>query len=267
MEQEEVIFFEFLFMNAKPSDFFLNIIDFFGIVIPGAIFYFFYGGFLFQKLNLDLISIDNTGKFIVIFCTSYVLGHFLFGFSVRLNRMATYLLDNVTKHYFNCVYPIVILPAEIKSKIKKVVIINNKGVKKKLKNFFGSIKAFFIRSENNEYIGDVYYSAFSYLRLNNPNALVELERQAAEYKLFRSLTLLFTIDFVLTSIDCFYNFLPCETIVFRPIFSLLAAFLTFRRFDFLFDWTYRLTFDFFLQVPKKKNDKNEINATQSKNED
>jgi hypothetical protein len=82
-----------------------------------------------------------------------------------------------------------------------------------------------------------YYRAYSYVRLHSPAAITEIDRQTADYKLFRSLVLVFFLDFPLAwtngSLD-------------RPraaVMSLLFA-LALWRFLSLLNWARRLTFEY-----------------------
>ena len=76
------------------------------------------------------------------------------------------------------------------------------------------------------------------MHIKNPSALVEIERRMADFKLFRSLTLVFALDFLL---ERFLGVPHLPRLVFSGIVSLLAAW----RFLFLLDWTYRITFEYF----------------------
>ncbi len=50
-----------------------------------------------------------------------------------------------------------------------------------------------------------FHSAYSFICIHSPDALAELERRAAEYKLFRSLTLLFLLDIPLAGITASFS--------------------------------------------------------------
>ncbi len=197
-------------MNQKPSDLLLSIIDFFGILIPGAVFAFLHGDLLLSPLGLSMGRLQTPADWIPAFFVSYVLGHFLLGFSVPLNQLAARLPSKKTQAYFEAVRDRVILPPGIS------------------------------RDRT-----DVYYSAYSYIRIHSPDAMAELERQAAEYKLFRSLTLLFLLDIPLAAFSG--SFSPG-----RLVLSLLAVGLAGYRFQWLFSWTYQLAYDFYLQLTEPK---------------
>lgn len=199
-------------MNQKPSDLLLSVIDFFGILIPGAVLAFLYGDVLLSPLGLSMGKLQSLADWIPAFFISFVLGHFLLGFSVPLNRLAARFPSQETNAYEKAVRLHLQLPAEVPN-----------------------------RRTN------VYYSAYSFVRLYSPEAIAEVERQAAEYKLFRSLTLLFLLDIPLSVVVGSFSW-P------RLIVDVVIVGLAAYRFQWLLDWTYRLAFDFYLQLQKSAPD-------------
>src|ERR1041385_6212086 len=195
-------------MNQKPSDLLLSVIDFFGILIPGAVLAFLHGNFLLGPLGLSMGTLQTLAGWIPAFFVSYVLGHFLLGFSVPLNRVAVRFPSKETTAYYRAVRANLKLPPEV--------------------------------PDNRT---NVFYSAFSFIRIHSPEAMTELVRQADEYKLFRSLTLLFVLDIPLAAVSGSLSLT-------RRLISLLVICLAGYRFQWLFDWTYRLAFDFYLQLQK-----------------
>ena len=193
-------------MNAKPGDLLLSVIEFFGILVPGAAFALLHGDRLLSPFGVSLHDSGSANQWIPTFLVAYVLGHFLLGFSVPFNKLAATRLGAATRRYLEAVEPHVILPAE-ESRTRELV----------------------------------FSSAYSFIRLSNPAALAEIERQAGEYKLFRSLTLLFLLDVPLT-----WYFGPVS--ISRLHADLFMAALAFYRFQWLYDWTHQLVFDFFLQL-------------------
>ena len=187
-------------MNAKPSDLFLNVIEFFGILVPGALLCFLYRDLLFQKVGISIANLDTTADWVETIVFSYILGSVIFAISVPLNRLTR--LSKKTKKYHQEVSKHVKLPVDKKPEA-------------------------------------VFYHVFSYIRLNNSQAMGELERQTAEYKLFRSLIVLFAVDLVISLITL-------KITLFRFFFQVVMILFSFYRFDFLVDWTYRLAFDYYL---------------------
>lgn len=195
-------------MNQKPGDLLLSVIDFFGILIPGAILAFLHGDFILRPLGLSMGQLHSLADWIPAFFISFVLGHFLLGFSVPLNRLIARFPSRETQAYEKAVRVHLKLPSEV--------------------------------PDNRT---NVFYSAFSFIRIRSPEAMVDLERQMAEYKLFRSLTLLFLLDIPFSLFSGSFSLT-------RLMVALLIVGLAAYRFWFLFDWTYRLAFDFYLQLQK-----------------
>lgn len=189
----------------KPGDLFLGVIDFFGILIPGAILVFLHQGFLIPLLGFPPPT-SSAMSWIPAFVLAYVLGHFLLGFSDPLDRLAARWPSRETAAYLDAVRQKVQLPP---------------GVPKQASH--------------------VFYAAFSYVRVRSGAAIIELERQAAEYKLFRSLTLLFLLNVPLALASA-------DRPVARAGFSFGAAALSYYRFQRLLNWTHKLTYDFYLQL-------------------
>ena len=195
-------------MSQKLSDLSLGVIDFLGILILGAIMTFLHGELLLRPLGVSIGTLQTLAGWIPVFVVSYVLGHFLLGFSEPLNRLAAYFRSKETEAYYQAVRKRLKLPLDVP---------DNRM------NFF--------------------YSAFSFIRIHSPEAMVELERQAAEYKLFRSLTLLFLLDIPLVAFSSSFS-LP------RLLSSIVIVCLSAYRFQWLLNWTYQLAFDFYLQLQK-----------------
>ena len=131
-------------MNQKPSDLLLSVLDFFGILIPGAVFVFLHGDFLLSPLDLSIGKLQTPVDGVLAFFVAFVLGSFLHGFSDILDRFTQPLHSEETKRYLEAVRDCLTLPPEIP------------------KNFT-----------------NVFYSVFSFIRINNSYALAELERQEA----------------------------------------------------------------------------------------
>jgi len=145
-------------VSQKPSELLLGVIDFFGVLIPGAILALLHGNFILHPLGLSLDMPQSAVDWIPTFFISFVLGHLLLGFSVPFNQLAAHFPSKETTEYEQAVRDHLKLPLEVKSRT------------------------------------NLFYSAFSFIRIASAGATTELERQAAEYKLFRSLTLLFLLD-------------------------------------------------------------------------
>jgi hypothetical protein len=190
-------------MNDKPSDFFLGVIDFFGILVPGIALLVLQGATLAQAAGVSVPQVNEWWDWIPGLVAGYVAGHFLLGLGVPLNRLAAIVFPEGRDRYFEAVRERVVLPAQV------------------------------ARTRSN-----VFNAAFSFIRITSPSALAEVERQAAEYKLFRSLTLLFLIDALLTATLGPWS---GRRLAADSVLVLAAG----ARFLFLLVWTQRLAFEFY----------------------
>jgi hypothetical protein len=196
-------------MSDKPGDFFLGVIDFFGILVPGIALLVLQGPTLASLVTFSLPQAQNWWDWVPALVAAYVAGHFLLGLGVPLNRLAAVVSPEANDQYFQAVRDQVPLPAHVAPD----------------------------RST-------VFNAAFSFVRIASPSALAEVERQAAEYKLFRSLTLLFLLDALLTMGlgESSWRRLTADGLL-----ALAAG----ARFLFLLVWTQRLAFEFFALLTRE----------------
>jgi hypothetical protein len=201
-------------MEYKPRDLFLSAIDIFALFFPGAIALFLRFGyvrpFLFGLLETHEAGVEFWGAFLI---GAYLVGHILVGSGVVLN----YLYEK-TK--------------------------NRSDKNEHLIQFAKKTIPLAANEKADRYLAT--HRAFSYIRLNDPSALDEIEHQSANYKLFRSLTLIFLFDFALSLV---LN----EWI--RALASLCAFVVCLLRFWHLKSTTESLILEFYLLLAKHKNTK------------
>jgi hypothetical protein len=197
-------------MSEKPGDFFLGVIDFFGVLVPGVVLLILQGSTLLQLAAISIPQAQNWWDWVPALVAAYVAGQFLLGLGVPLNRLASIVFPESKDRFFQAVRDDVPLPPDVAR----------------------------IRS-------NVFNAAFSFVRLASPSALAEVERQAAEYKLFRSLTLVFVLDGLLVALQGSYS--P-RRLVIDAILTVGAG----ARFLFLLVWTQRLAFEFFILLTRLK---------------
>jgi hypothetical protein len=194
----------------KPGDLFVGVIDFFGIIVPGAVLLYLRGDLILGYLGKpSIIPPDQVAYWVIFLIGAYLLGQILLGAGVPLNNLADIFSSAEKDGYYNEVKKDIDLPAAIKNRTND------------------------------------FYRAFSFVRLNSERAIAEIERQAAEYKLFRSLSLVFLVDFLLS--------LSAGSIgMKRTLLSGLLCLISVWRFLFLLNWTRRLTFEFYSLLLKKR---------------
>ena len=144
-------------MEYKPSDLFVSVIDFFGILVPGAVLMFLHGEYLLRLLG-KAPSDDKVFYWIGFFVGFFLLGHFLTGLGVLLLNWAYRLSLNEVDLYYKEVEQEISLPVPKKNR------------------------------------KDAYHRAYSFIRLNSAAGIAEIDRHVAEYKLFRALAIAFVID-------------------------------------------------------------------------
>src|SRR5216683_946452 len=134
---------------------------------------------------------------------AYVLGHFLLAAGVPLNRtLRFYKSANKDRFYQSA---------------KKHLIVHS--------------------TTEEQARTDTFYLAYASVRLKSPAAAAEIERQMADYKLFRSLAIVFALDLAVNW--WLHGRWP------RLLLSSLLLALTAVRFGFLLSWTYRITFEYY----------------------
>lgn len=164
---------------------------------------FLHGDFLIQIYGTRITGEGQLLLWVSFFVWSYIIGHFLLGVGVPLNRLQKLRVAEKDDSYYHEVASEIKLPPNTKP--------------------------------NRE---DCYYRAYSFVRLYNAAAIGEVDRQAAEYKLFRSLTLVFLLDIPLAWVKGALTW-P------RVALTIVLAGLALARFLFLLAWTQRLAFEFY----------------------
>lgn len=212
-------------MIQKPGDLLFSLLEFFGILIPGAIFTFLHGDDILRAVGVPLKSLLTTDQWVPIFFISILAGNLLHGLSDWFDRVAVHFLSAKTRAYLDRACETLTLPV---------------GIPEHPRNLFAP-----------DVTKNLFYAAFSYIRVKHPVAVAELERHAGDFKLFRSLTLLFLLESALALFSL--SPLRFEILVVMTIF---AAF----RYMQLFDWCYSLAFDLYLQVRENDQLKNLTHA-------
>lgn len=205
-------------MDYKPGDFFIGVIDLFGILVPGAVFLFLRGSWLGNALGLH---VDPHEKWFwaIFLLGAYLLGHFFLGLGVPFNRLGKVLTFG-SDAYYNYVKDKITLPSETQ---------RNHRVHSIWRRLFRPLE---------DKRAAAFYQAYAFVRLKSSPAVAEIERQMADYKLFRSLMLVFAVDLGLWLVHTPGG---SASLVLEVLMCILAG----LRFLFLLNWTYRITFEYY----------------------
>jgi len=191
-------------VEYKPNDLFVGVLDFFGILVPGAVLMFLHGSALLALLGKPDLPGDKVFSWIGFLVASLLLGHFLTAIGVLLlNRAFSWPIGDVDRYY-----------KEVEARIPLPVPSNRKSA---------------------------FHRAYSYIRLKSAPGITEIDRQVAEYKLFRGLTVAFIIDFA---------FAVAAGDVRHVLVSAFVALFCWYRFASLVCWTQQMTFEYFALLTK-----------------
>lgn len=181
-------------MDLKPQNFFIGVIDFFSVILPGALVTYFLNGLLYTRFFGDgkvfLLPETKVQKWIVFLFATYIIGNIIFLIGSFLFDTMVYdkLLRNV---FFKKNYD---LGYHTATAIRKQYIsseswINQLVATKKLKE--QEIEKLF-KKDKREII-NTFKWAQHFLSIKYPEILVEIKKFEADSKFFRSLVVAFII--------------------------------------------------------------------------
>jgi len=222
-------------MGAKLGDFLLRVIGFFGILLPGAVFLFLV--FFQHKWIASLLNLTPDKRqvltWVIFLITSFVLGQFLAIVSVPLNNLLRRFSSVEEDTYYQ----------QIKNTPLLKGLNSARGQRKRW--FNNAVDTLF----NSEERSTAFYRVLAFIRLKEKaSALADIEQQMAEYKLFRSLVLVFFLDAILWVIGLLFNGwgdIPVKAALWRIVLSLILFCFAVFRFLHLLKWTYRITFEYY----------------------
>jgi len=73
--------------SAKPADFFLGVVEFFAILLPGAALFYLIKPWVLCHVPLDLIPTDRVVSWAVFLVMSYLTGHLLHAIGGYLDKL------------------------------------------------------------------------------------------------------------------------------------------------------------------------------------
>lgn len=156
-------------MSYKPEDFFISFSDFFAVILPGAIL-----AFAFK--NSDIVKAfdgvfpaiaGEAQSWIAFFVAAYVLGHVISISGGFLDEIYEFILKRIVLRYF-----------------RAEVVVNYERLKGRAEELMPDIQKPFSRGYANVYV-----------QLRNTEAAIEIDRQQAVSRFFRSFAI---VIFILT---------------------------------------------------------------------
>ena len=164
----------------KPSDFFLGVVNFLGVLVPGAIL------LLLRGWTFGIIKDGTVPQWLVFGGVAYVLGQFLLGVTEWLNWIPNHVPLPGTVH-------------------KDVV-------------HFRDLAAWQLGLLKDSSLQAQFHVALSYLRINSAEAAAEIDHHMADYKLLRNLVAVLAIDLVARYPQGSTEFVPWEALALLACF-------------------------------------------------
>jgi hypothetical protein len=208
-------------MSFKPSDFYLGIVDFLGVLVPGAVLVFMQGYRILPALSNPSSVTDWT----IFLGTAFITGQLLLALSELLNGLAPSVAGFFSPQ----------LREGVDELEKAAASLLEKGIVGKTGP-------------------TVFHAALSYLRLKNGEAAAEVDRHMADYKLLRNLVAVFVTDFLASLI---LGPRSCA----RLIFDGVLAFLSFIAFARMLGWAHLLAFQYCCLIDSLKEKSGQLPGT------
>lgn len=206
-------------MSFKPSDFFLGVVNFLGVLVPGAVFLFL----LLRHLPAQAwLQRPNWTAFAV---AAYILGCLLLAASEILNLTVDWLTKRFLPKFDTKLREV---EADFRQRHHDLMCPETAGEK--------------VEGDLNDR-GFRFHTALSYVRLRNAEAAAEVDHHMADYKLLRGLVAVLLVNVAISLGIAPRN---CPLLVTEAGLAALA-FLCFVR---MYNWTRFLAFDYALQLNK-----------------
>ncbi|MEJ2456392.1 MAG: hypothetical protein P8103_19895 [Candidatus Thiodiazotropha sp.] len=167
---------------AKPADFYLGAIEFFGVLLPGAALCYSLLPLLAPTLPADWLPRSSTQAWAVFAVLSYIVGHLL-------HAIGSSVFDGYVYDRFYV--------SEWKPTHRRVATLIGRGDKQALLDEELAAKSLLARvylETETQPGGSNYYDwCLSAIRLNAPEGAQEVDRLQADSKFFRSMSLVFLV--------------------------------------------------------------------------
>jgi mannose-6-phosphate isomerase-like protein (cupin superfamily) len=219
-------------MELKPSDFFIGVIDFFSVILPGALVTYFLKGLLHARVfGVGKVFPEpetEAQKWIVFLLTTYIIGNLIFLVGSLLIDKLVYdqlLRNRFFKKNFDLSYHAATLVRD--EYISSETLIRRMIEAKRLKE--EEIRE--LLSKEKREIINTFKWAQHYLAVKFPETLLDIKRFEADSKFFRSLVIAFLFISAAQLVKAEF--------ISSAIFFLLAVASIYRYGDFRYKSTER----------------------------
>lgn len=179
-------------MNFEPNKFFIGLMDFFSILLPGALLTYIIKDKVFGYImhTNDVFILKGTEHSLIFLFVSYLLGHFIF--LVGAKFIDDLLYEKINSARFSKQLELLLLQKKLRSKFLRWLahhffkIYADRSLKKVLR-----IKTHYLDSLLAVNAINAFQWSKTRLNLNHPAAFMEVQRHEANSKFFRSLLVVF----------------------------------------------------------------------------
>jgi len=179
-------------MSIKPTDFFINVTDFFSVLLPGAlVVYFLKGGVLNKLLSAEgifLIPETELQGWLLFLLATYIAGHIIF-------LLGSLLMDNLVYNKFlrNTLFNKNFDLTYHAATSKRNEFIPTDAIIQQARNNHKIMEEEYLSLKKNKRreILNTYKWILHYFTLYQPEVLMEVKKLEADSKFFRSLVVAF----------------------------------------------------------------------------
>lgn len=180
-------------MKLKPQDFYIGVVDFFSVILPGALVTYFLMGQLYRDVFGPVktfpVPETETQQWIVFLLTTYIIGHIIFLIASFLDKRVydKYLRNRFFKKNFDLGY-------HTATAIREQYIFADSWITRLIhdKRLTEEESKDLLNKERREIV-NTFKWAQNFLAVKFPETLVNIRKLEADSKFFRSMVIAFII--------------------------------------------------------------------------
>lgn len=178
---------------TKPSDFYIGVVEFFGVLLPGAAITYLLQPFLVENIPTFWLPTSSTKGWVMFIVLAYIAGHLLHGLGSEL--LDKYVYDKFYIRY--CKKDHYKVSATIKNEAKK----NELDLEKEVEASKTLLALIYLNETANSQGTNYYDWCLSDVRVHVPAGASEVDRIQADSKFFRSMFFVFLIAGIICGLN------------------------------------------------------------------